>query len=122
MMRFLSIDSVKKFHTLLTDRLQHNISQFNSLQNAIIGATFKTASPQETPQLMQQWTDNTVYRFEQARTEQVILEVLAESHIQFERIHFFSDENGRVGRIVLLYLSLRYLSVPIIINNTDRAI
>ncbi|MFX3787052.1 Fic family protein, partial [Streptococcus suis] len=54
----LSLGLVKDSHALLMDRLQHDRGQFKSVQNAILGATFKTASPEETPFLMQQWVDN----------------------------------------------------------------
>lgn len=116
----LSLSMIKDFHRLLTDRLQHDSGQFKTEQNAIIGARFKTATPQETPQLMQQWTDNTTYRLDNTESEQAQLKILSDTHIQFEQIHPFSDGNGRTGRILLLHLSLHHLKAPIIINKDDR--
>lgn len=116
----LSLAEVKEIHSLLTDRLQHDRGQFKSQQNAIRGAEFKTASPFETPQLMEQWVDNTNYRLDLAVSENEYLEVLADIHIQFERIHPFSDGNGRTGRMVLLYLSMRYLEAPVVIRKEWR--
>ncbi|WP_161944239.1 Fic family protein, partial [Streptococcus suis] len=94
---------VKDIHALLMDRLQHDRGQFKSVQNAIIGATFKTASPEETPFLMQQWVDNANYRLGLPLEKAELLEVLADVHIQFERIHPFSDGNGRTGRLILMF-------------------
>lgn len=116
----LSLAEVKEIHSLLTDRLQHDRGQFKSQQNAIRGAEFKTASPFETPQLMEQWVDNTNYRLDLAVNENEYLEVLADTHIQFERIHPFSDGNGRTGRMVLLFLSMKYLSAPVVIRKEWR--
>lgn len=118
----LSIPMIKEFHALLTDRLQHDKDKgkFKSEQNAIRGAEFPAASPQKKPFLMNQWVDNTKYRLETSTNEQDMLETLADTHIQFERIHPFSDGNGRAGRIVLMYLSLLYLDVPIIIRKEWR--
>lgn len=116
----LNIAEVKHIHSLLTDRLQHDKGQFKTQQNAIRGAEFKTATPEETPLLMNQWVDNSNYRLDFANDEQQVLEVLADIHIQFERIHPFSDGNGRTGRLILMYLSMKYLGSPIVIRKEWR--
>lgn len=116
----LNIAEIKQIHTLLTDRLQHDKGQFKTQQNAIRGAEFKTATPEETPFLMDQWVENTNYRLDLDSNEKQILEVLADTHIQFERIHPFSDGNGRAGRLVLMYLSMKYLGVPVVIRKEWR--
>ncbi|MGG5370326.1 Fic family protein [Enterococcus sp. AZ196] len=116
----LNIEEIKQIHSLLTDRLQHDKGQFKIQQNAIRGAEFKTATPMETPFLMNQWVDNTNYRLDLEVDERQILEVLADTHIQFERIHPFSDGNGRTGRMVLMYLSMKYLGVPVVTRKEWR--
>lgn len=116
----LTLAEVKEIHSLLTDRLQHDRAQFKSQQNAIRGAEFKIASPLESPQLMEQWVDNTNYRLDLAVNENEYLEVLADTHIQFERIHPFSNGNGRTGRMVLLYLSMKYLETPMVTRKEWR--
>lgn len=116
-----TIGTVLDIHALLTDRLQHDKGKFKSQQNAIVGAEFRTATPQETPYLMQQWVDNTTYRLTHSVNEQTTLEALAETHIQFERIHPFSDGNGRTGRLILLYLAMRYLNAPVLISKDKRS-
>lgn len=117
----LTLGLVQDFHALLTDRLQHDRGQFKAVQNAIVGAEFKTASPEETPFLMAQWVDNTAYRLDMAKSEREIVEVLADTHIQLERIHPFSDGNGRAGRLILMYLAMKYLGAPVIVSKNDRA-
>lgn len=116
----LTIAEVKHIHSLLTDRLQHDKGQFKTQQNAIRGAEFKTATSEETPLLINQWVDNSNYRLDLANDEQQALEVLADTHIQFERIHPFSDGNGRTGRLILMYLSMKYLGSPIVIRKEWR--
>ncbi|HEM3576948.1 Fic family protein [Streptococcus suis] len=118
----LSLGLVKDIHALLMDRLQHDRGQFKSVQNAIIGATFKTASPEETPFLMQQWVDNANYRLDLPLEIAELLEVLADVHIQFERIHPFSDGNGRTGRLILMFQSMLKLGAPVLISKEDRAL
>ena len=117
----LNIDLILDLHQYLVDRLQHDAGCFKFSQNAIVGAEFQTASPSETPYLVRQWIDNTNYRLNNAKEDAEILEILADMHIQFERIHPFSDGNGRCGRLVLLYLGIKYLNSPLIISKEYRA-
>ncbi|MCQ9210494.1 Fic family protein [Granulicatella seriolae] len=116
----LNLTETKKIHALLTDRLQHDNGHFKTQQNAIRGAEFETATPAETPLLMAQWVDNTNYRLETSTNDADMLDALAESHIQFERIHPFSDGNGRTGRMILMYLSMKFLNSPIVIKKEWR--
>lgn len=116
----LELGQVQDIHAHLMDRLQHDRGQFKTQQNAIIGAEFKTATPAETPYFMHQWIENAIYRLEQATSQQEILEILADTHIQFERIHPFSDGNGRTGRLLLMYLAMKYLNAPVIISKDQR--
>lgn len=117
----LTITTIQEIHALLMDRLQFDRGNFKTQQNAIVGAMFDTATPQETPILMKQWVDNTVYRLEQANNHDELLVILADTHIQFERIHPFSDGNGRAGRLILLYLGMKTLGLPVMIMKEQRA-
>lgn len=116
-----SLNSVREIHRLLLDRLHHERGVFKSIDNAIVGAEFQTASVEETPMLMQQWVDNVNYRLENALSDNEILEIICESHIIFERIHPFQDGNGRTGRLIMLYLCMLQGISPLIIHKDDKA-
>ena len=87
----------------------------------IIGAEFQTASPAETPALMIQLIDNLEYRLESAKLDEEKLLAILDTHIQFERIHPFSDENGRTGRMIMNYSLLQQGFPPFIIEKKTKA-
>lgn len=117
----LSVSIIKEVHADLTDRLQYDKGQFKKNENLIIGAEFQTASPSETPFLVQQLVDNLEYRLENAATDEEKLESILDAHIQFERIHPFSDGNGRTGRVIMNYSLLQEGFPPLIIEKETKA-
>lgn len=117
----LTIDIVKDIHADLTDRLQYDRGQFKKNENMILGAEFQTASPSETPFLMTQLVDNLAYRLDMADSNDDKLLAILDTHIQFERIHPFSDGNGRTGRMVLNYSLLQQGFPPLIIEKETKA-
>lgn len=117
----LTIDIIKEIHADLTDRLQYNRGQFKKNENMILGAEFQTASPAETPLLMAQLVDNLIYRLERSESDDEKLIAILDTHIQFERIHPFSDGNGRTGRMVLNYSLLQQGFPPLIIEKETKS-
>jgi Fic family protein len=116
----LSLSLIHGIHEQLMDRLHHERGRFKSSDNAIAGADFETAPYQETPMLMVQWVDNLKYRLDTAEDEDSIILAVCESHIEFERIHPYADGNGRTGRLIMVYLLLKYGLCPLIINKEDK--
>lgn len=117
----LSVTIIKEIHADLTDRLQYDKGQFKKSENMIIGAEFQTASPAETPALVAQLVDNLQYRLDNAKTSDEKLLAILDTHIQFERIHPFSDGNGRTGRMIMMYSLLREGFPPLIIEKETKA-
>lgn len=117
----LSVTIIKEIHADLTDRLQYDKGQFKKSENIIIGAEFQTASPAETPLLVAQLVDNLQYRLDNAKTSDDKLLAILDTHIQFERIHPFSDGNGRTGRMIMMYSLLQEGFPPLIIEKETKA-
>ncbi len=112
----LSVSIIKEIHEKLTDRLQHDKGQFKTEDNYIKGVEFSTGSPEQVPQLMDQLIGNLNYRLEEAKTKDDLLKIILETHIQFEKIHPFSDGNGRTGRMIMNYSLLENNLPPLIIK------
>uniref|UniRef100_UPI00344E23D9 Fic family protein n=1 Tax=Carnobacterium TaxID=2747 RepID=UPI00344E23D9 len=117
----LSIELIKEIHGDLTDRLQHDKGHFKKRANMILGAEFQTSSLVETPMLISQLIDNLESRLEHAKEKEEKLTAIFNTHIQFERIHPFSDGNGRTGRMLMNYSLLQEGFPPLIIEKETKA-
>jgi Fic family protein len=112
----LSISIILEIHNQLMDHLDFNRGKFKTSTNAIVGADFETTSPEKTPTIMYQWVNNLNYQLENATSEIDKIKIILEKHIEFERIHPFSDGNGRTGRMLINYSLLLNEIPPIIIT------
>lgn len=119
--RDVSLNTLKLIHLLLMNKLAYDRGEFKEYENMIIGADFLPAKPSEVPSLLQQLIDNTKYRLHHTNDLEEKLEIILDNHIQFERIHPFSDGNGRVGRILLNYYLLSNNFPPLIIEKSDKS-
>jgi Fic family protein len=115
-----TISLIHDVHSLLMDRLHHERGRFKSQDNAIVGATFQTASPRETPSLMHQWIQNLNYKIQNAESKEDIVASICASHIEFERIHPYADGNGRTGRLLMMHLLLQNQVLPLVILKENK--
>ena len=118
----LDIYMIKKINKEILDRLNDNAGNFKNSSNAIIGADFETSTPSQAPALIKNWIENLNYRLELCKNNNEKLLEILHSHIEFERIHPFSDGNGRTGRLIMLYLCFQEKISPFVIEKGDRAL
>ena len=118
----LDIYIIKKINKEILDRLNDNAGNFKNSSNAILGADFETSTPQNAPFLTKNWIENLNYRLGLCKNEDEKLFEILNSHIEFERIHPFSDGNGRTGRLIMLYLCFQEGISPFVIEKENRAL
>jgi Fic family protein len=108
----LTHKTILDLHYVLMDKLSSDRGQFKQHENLIVGSDFTAASVLETPKLIVDWCyDLSNKMINTTLTLKEVSEILAQKHIEFERIHPFSDGNGRIGRLLINY-SLLQLGYP----------
>ena len=111
----LSLRLIKEFHALILGPVDPEIAgQFKKFKNKIVGSTFETSDPifvkEDLEKLLEDYFSS----------NENVIEKIAKFHANFEKIHPFSDGNGRTGRLVMNF-ELMKAGYPIcIIKNEDR--
>ena len=118
----LDIYVIKSINKEILDRLNDNAGNFKRNSNAIIGVNFETSTPSQAPILTKNWIENLNYRLELCKNDDEKLLEILNSHIEFERIHPFSDGNERTGRLIMMYLCFQEKISPFMIEKNDRAL
>ena len=106
---------IKRFHSVIMKDLHKEAGMFKMVENMIIGADFESTKPYLVPTELKNWCDNLNYKLNNSRNLQEKLSAIFESHIQFEKIHPFSDGNGRTGRLLIVYSCFENNLVPFVI-------
>ena len=80
-------------------------------------AVYYPPDPQDVPKLMKNWLGEANIG---AVTVKEIFEKIAADHVRFERIHPFSDGNGRTGRMIINQQLINNGLLPISIQPTGK--
>lgn len=117
----INLELIKKIHFLLCQNAIDGVAgAFKSIPNVIIGASFTPTQPYMVITELQEWILNLEAQLDGADKEGII-EAISRQHIAFERIHPFSDGNGRVGRALMVYTCLQRGIAPIVVTKENKA-
>ncbi len=97
-----------------------NKGAFKTADNTILGSSFETTPHFQAPMAMKEWCDNLNYKMKTLQDKEEKLKAILEQHILFERIHPFSDGNGRVGRMLIFYSALEQNLAPFVITKGQK--
>jgi len=111
----LSIRLIKEFHSLILAPVDPEIAgQFKKFKNKIVGSNFETSDPifvkEDLEKLLEDYFSS----------NENIVEKIVKFHANFEKIHPFSDGNGRTGRLLINLELMKEGYPPINIKFTDR--
>ena len=116
----ITIELIKDIHSYLLQDIKEDAGAFKTIDNIIIGADFTTTEPDLVQSELKNWCDMLESRLNRSNTMEEKIEVIMEQHLRFERIHPFSDGNGRTGRALIVHSCLQQGIAPIIVNKSDR--
>jgi Fic family protein len=112
--RSLTEDDIKKLHSILMNGIWPNAGQYRHHAVRIAGSNVVTANPVKVPPLVAN-----LVKYLNKKPKNALAH-LAKTHAQFEQIHPFSDGNGRVGRLLMVFIALRDNLPPVLIKRDKK--
>ena len=119
--KIISTNLIKVYHKYIMENLREDNGEFKKIQNIILGSVIETTKPYLVPTVIEDWCQNLKYRLNNAKTNEEKIEAILDQHIKFEKIHPFSDGNGRTGRLIMLALMLENNLTPFVITVENRS-
>lgn len=112
----IEMNKILKRGTSDEDNPRHNVGGFKIIPN-IIGTigVIKTTDPKDVNREIDKLLD------EYNSKNNITLEDIIDFHYRFEKIHPFSDGNGRVGRIIMFKECLKNNVMPFIVLDEDKS-
>ncbi len=107
---------VTGMHAKIMDRIDDRLG-YRKVPIMLLG---KPSAPLSKPENIHRDMDDLLKWYRQNEDNFYPLELAFKFHAKFERIHPFSDGNGRTGRFLLNYVLMRKGYFPIIIRKTNR--
>lgn len=111
---YISEEFLLHLHQILMNSIRTDAGNYRNHGVRIVGANVPTANYIKVPKLMQEW----VHDIDQ-KPDDVIRQVTV-AHSKFEKIHPFSDGNGRVGRLLITAMLLRAGLPPAVIKQQEK--
>ncbi|MBR3180505.1 Fic family protein [Candidatus Saccharibacteria bacterium] len=109
-----SVDLIKAVHLRLMNGIISDAGNFREHGVRIRGSFVPLANYMKVPELVKLWS-------KKANEETLDkIHALASLHAEFERIHPFSDGNGREGRLLLFAMALKFGLVPPVLRKSRR--
>lgn len=111
----IRIDTIKRIGRLINKNI-NEIDGFRKENVFIRGAEHIPPKASEVIRLL----NEAIYEYNKSKSTETFNDI-AKLHIAFERIHPFSDGNGRTGRVLILQQLIRCREAPVVIPVEVRA-
>ncbi|MFH1694722.1 MAG: Fic family protein [Patescibacteria group bacterium] len=105
---------IKRIHEILMNGILHNAGQYRTHNVRIAGANVATSNPLKVDEHMRKFIK------ELNKPTKDIVTHIAQTHAKFEKIHPFSNGNGRVGRLLMLILAFKNNLAPVLVKKEKK--
>jgi len=110
----LSIDTIKSWHLALFLNIREDAGNFSTKYRKIKDTDLILTHPEDIEEELNYWI----------KTYKNVSNIydIAKAHEHFELIHPFGDGNGRIGRLIIAYQSIKLKLLPPYINKNNKAL
>lgn len=105
---------ILKLHSILMNGIRDDAGSFRKHGVRIVGAYIPTANYLKIPELINKLIKNINSK------EKDIIAHISNIHSRFEKIHPFSDGNGRIGRLIMVAMLLKNKLPPAIVKQQKK--
>lgn len=105
---------ILQIHKILMNGILLNSGEFRTHKVRIVGSFVPTANYLKIPELIGDLFIRPI--------DKDIVQYISWFHSEFEKIHPFSDGNGRTGRLILIAQCIKYNIPPVVIRKTKRPV
>lgn len=105
---------ILEMHQILMNSIRDDAGRYRNHGVRIVGANVPTANYLKVPKLMKELIG------EINKADKDLIQHVSKIHSKFEKIHPFSDGNGRIGRLLMAAMLLRKNYAPAIIKQEKK--
>ncbi|MFH1412951.1 MAG: Fic family protein [bacterium] len=105
---------ILKLHSILMNGIKEDAGRYRNHGVRIVGTNIPTANYLKILKLMKELINDI------NKKENDLIKQVASIHARFEQIHPFSDGNGRIGRLLIHVMLMRYNLPPAIIKQENK--
>lgn len=106
---------ILQLHAILMNGIRDDAGFFRRHSVRIVGSNIPTANYLKLPELMKELVSVI------NKKDKDPINLVASIHSKFEAIHPFSDGNGRIGRLIMNAMLIKYNLAPAIINQNSKS-
>ncbi len=105
---------ILKLHSILMNSIRDDAGFYRNHGVRIVGANIPTANYLKVPELVVRLIKNI------NKEEDDVVKHISQIHSDFEKMHPFSDGNGRIGRLIVVAMFLRRNLPPAVIKQENK--
>jgi Fic family protein len=116
----LTIDFIKKLHSITQQGIDENAGQYKQEENCITDTNGRLIDNTTPVNFVEERMTDLVKWYSEKKGELHPVVLAGVVHNQFVYIHPFSDGNGRVARLILNFILIKHGYFPVIIMNDEK--